>query len=1329
MLVPLQKAAPDPMSTAVPAPAAASGTGHLDSPGPGSPVSSTHVAIWFGQQQVPDSTAYQCAERIDIRGDLDPAVFGSVLARCLSAIPALNARYVPGPTGPRRVPVHREHPLPVIDVRETDDPSAAGDAVVAELMAMPAAGDAPADRVIADAWLSDQRLVRLSDSHHVWLQRIHHLCVDGYSFAVLLRWVAACYSATVRGEPTPEVPFADSPSADSPPAADDADASQDAPARDDPDAHFWREYCASRDRPPSLTSRPPSAGAQRAHRVTGRLAPRTLTDGRGWAETSMAAAGIYVASLSAERDVVLGMPWANRRMGRRPCIEPTVNILPLHVRPIPTTTVGDLIAGIGAEVRVVRPHVSYGADRLRRDLGAVGTDTPLYGPVVNVKFFTPELAFGTAVGTVSNIAMGPVDDVTLTVSPQPDGGVVLEVETNPQCYDAATTARHAQRIVALLDTLSTAPSTTPIGALRIADGADVDAQILRHNDTRHPLPDVTLTELLTLSTLDNRDRTALRWANGSLGYTELFAAANDLRETLHDVGAGPGTVVALRMTRSPEMVIAIVATILAGAAYLPIDPAQPEARIEAILDDAAPVAELSLAGDGEKDWGWEGLAVSVIPGPGAREPRIRDIAPHPRDAAYVIFTSGSTGRPKGVVIEHRAIVNRLRWMDDTFQLGPDDRVLQKTPYSFDVSVWEFFWPLLTGAELVLAAPGSERDSHRIAAELVDNAITVCHFVPSAFAAFLGEPGARNAPSLRLVICSGEALPVETLAVADDVLGAGKVHNLYGPTEAAVDITWWRPDGAEYPVSVPIGLPVYNSAVYVLDDALRPLPLGSVGELHLAGIQLARGYLGQPGLTATRFVADPFRPGARMYASGDLARRRPDGEIEYVGRVDDQVKVRGRRIELGEINAALASVPGVAQAVTVTRGHASDTLLLAYVVAAPGQTVSPVAARAALAHTLPGYLLPDAIEIIDELPITVNGKLDRRRLPEPTLGNREITAPTSPLEMSMATVFAEVLGRPEISVSDSFFDLGGNSLSATRLAARAGETLGREVTVSDVFAAPSVIALARRLAGDASVDPFGRLLTLRSDGDREPLFCIHPAGGLGWCYAGLLGPLDRTIPVHLLQADGFHGETLPTSLRAVAEDYLSAIDSVTPRGPIRLLGWSVGGVIAHEIAVLAQARGRVVAGLCLLDAHPGELWRDQPPPDPATIRRAFGIMAGVDGTPLDSDEAVLAALRTAHSPFGGLTTTQVRAITEIVAHFATLMREHTTSVFDGDAVLFRATEGAEDFLDPSAWSNHLTGSLRRIDVPTTHPGMVHPETLELIAAELDRMPTRDDGDRE
>ncbi|BCN49118.1 hypothetical protein RE9416_24190 [Prescottella equi] len=437
----------------------------------------------------------------------------------------------------------------------------------------------------------------------------------------------------------------------------------------------------------------------------------------------------------------------------------------------------------------------------------------------------------------------------------------------------------------------------------------------------------------------------------------------------------------------------------------------------------------------------------------------------------MIYTSGSTGRPKGVAVSHRAIVNRLAWMQDPYHLTGTDVVVQKTPATFDVSVWEFFWPLQNGASLAIALPEGHRDPAYLSQLIHDRGVTVAHFVPSMLAAFIVGADPVQCRSLRTVFCSGEALPPSTAeAFAEFVGPAGaELHNLYGPTEAAVDVTYRQYTAADT-VSVPIGTPVWNTQVYVLDARLHPAPVGVPGELYLAGVQLARGYVGRPDLTAERFVANPFgAPGTRLYRTGDLVRWRKTGHLDYsldyLGRTDFQVKLRGLRIELGEVEATLLSRPGVAQAVVVVRrDELVGEALVGYVIADPGVELEPAALREFLAESLPPYMVPSQILVLDEFPLGSTGKLDRRALPAPEFGSveAEFVAPRGPVEEILALIFGELVGTTRIGVYDSFFDLGGNSLTATRLVARVNDALDAHIGVRDVFDAPTVAALALRI---------------------------------------------------------------------------------------------------------------------------------------------------------------------------------------------------------------------------------------------------------------------------
>ncbi|MGW4773422.1 amino acid adenylation domain-containing protein, partial [Nocardia sp. NPDC004278] len=553
----------------------------------------------------------------------------------------------------------------------------------------------------------------------------------------------------------------------------------------------------------------------------------------------------------------------------------------------------------------------------------------------------------------------------------------------------------------------------------------------------------------------------------TLTYAEFDGRVNALARHLIDLGVGPDALVGLAVRRSFDLLVGMYAILKAGGAYVPIDPEHPAERIGYVLEVAAPVLVLTTTQD-QPEFGPDirVLRIDEFDG-GAISDEALDRAPLSADnTAYVIFTSGSTGRPKGVAVSHRSILANLRWRQRLYRLRGADVVLQKTPFTFDVSVWEFFWPLQVGARLVIAAPNGHRDPAYLARTIAGRGITVAHFVPSMLAVFVAEPQIETAArSLRLVFASGEALPAATASAFRDISGA-TLHNLYGPTEAAVDVTAHEVTAADH-TTVPIGAPADDTELLVLDDNLRPVASGVVGELYLAGVQLARGYVARPGLTADRFVANPQgAPGDRMYRTGDLVRWATDGkggpdELEYLGRIDFQVKLRGLRIELGEVEAALLRNEQVAQAAVLLHRHAGGDHLVAYVVAHRGIAPDPATVLASTRRDLPDYMVPSLVMVLDEMPINANGKLDRRALPEPVFGSgaAEYRAPATADEVAVAQIFGELLGAQRVGADDDFFALGGNSLIATRAIARIGTALGITIDVRDFFDRPTVAALA------------------------------------------------------------------------------------------------------------------------------------------------------------------------------------------------------------------------------------------------------------------------------
>ncbi|GAA4823433.1 amino acid adenylation domain-containing protein [Streptomyces ziwulingensis] len=1287
-----------PAAPAVPAPSAAPAV---------LPLTAAQSGMWYAQALDPLSPAQNTAECLEIDGPLDPEVFAAALRRVTGEAEALRVRVADTPDGPRQyLPESVEPPLTVDLASSPAEAEAWMRADLAE----------PFD--LAAGPLFRQALLRVGEDRWLWYQCVHHLVMDGYGYSLLVRRTAEVYSALARGEEPAPRAFGTLAGL----VADDA-AYRASPAFEADRVH-WSEAFGDRPEAPRLAGR--GALPSRTFRRRGaHLSPETgeaLKELASrlratWPDVLIAAQALYTARATARADVVLGLPMMGR-MGSVALRVPgmVMNVLPLRLAVSPEATFAELVRQVVLGIREVRRHQRYRYEDIRRDLGLLGESRALVGPLVNVMPFDYGAEFAGVPARARNLSAGPVEDLTVNIYDRADGrGLRIDHDGNPALYEDADLAAHQERFLHLVDRLADTDPHLPLAVHGIATPAERALVVEEFNRTERALPPTTLIGPIEARAARTPDATALVFGDTALTYAELNARAGRLARHLQSLGAGPGAVVGVSVPRSVELVVTLLAVLKAGAAYLPLDPDYPAGRLAYMLTDAAPVCAVTDRAD--RLPGDTGTALVVLDG--------LDLSGHswtdparaltPAHPAYVIYTSGSTGRPKGVVVPHRAIDNRLRWMQAEYRLTPADRVLQKTPSSFDVSVWEFFWPLREGAALVVAEPGGHKDPVYLARLIREQAVTTCHFVPSMLQVFLGAPEAAGcAQVLRRVFCSGEALPRETAsAFARTVPGVG-LHNLYGPTEAAVDVTYHACDAAGSG-PVPIGRPVWNTRLHVLDAALQPCPPGVPGELYLAGAQLADGYLGRPELNATRFVADPFGPaGTRMYRTGDLARWTAKGEVEYLGRTDHQVKLRGQRIELGEIEAALAARPGVDGACALVL----EDRLVGWVTGA----ADPAEVRAALARELPEHMVPAAVVALAAFPLSPNGKLDRRALPAPVFAGGTGARPfASAREEALTALFAEVLDARQVGPDDAFFDLGGTSLLAVRLMGRIRAEFAVELTIGSLFEAPTPAALAARLdtSAPASDDALGVVLPLRAEGDRTPLFVIHPAGGLAWCYAGLTARLGPRQPVYGLQARGLTGEeALPGTLQEEAEDYAQQIREVQPHGPYRLVGWSVGGVLAHTVAVLLREAGEQVGLVALLDAFPAEQWRERPAPEEGDALTAVLRMAGFDRTGERTRQDVLTTLRAAGSPLAGLSAHTLSRIVDIVPNHARMMRAHEHRAYDGDVLFFTAAAPrAEDWLTWEAWRPYVRGEIVNHDLDCTHPQLMRDRYLDGVAAVL------------
>ncbi|GFZ57588.1 non-ribosomal peptide synthetase [Pseudomonas amygdali pv. eriobotryae] len=748
-----------------------------------------------------------------------------------------------------------------------------------------------------------------------------------------------------------------------------------------------------------------------------------------------------------------------------------------------------------------------------------------------------------------------------------------------------------------------------IGELALLDDHEQQQIVRDWNATAVDFPgEHCLHSLIEAQVQATPDAPALIFAAEQLSYAQLNARANQLAHRLREAGVGPDVLVGICVERSVELVIGLLAIIKAGGAYVPLDPDYPEDRLAYMMQDSGigllltqtllleslpvPAQVQSLCLDQDGDW---------LAGYSTANP---ENLSHPLNLAYVIYTSGSTGKPKGAGNSHRALVNRLHWMQKAYALDGSDTVLQKTPFSFDVSVWEFFWPLLTGARLAVALPGDHRDPERLVQTIREHEVTTLHFVPSMLQAFLTHPQVENCNSLRRVVCSGEALPAELAAQVLKRLPQAGLFNLYGPTEAAIDVTHWTctPDDV---LSVPIGRPIDNLKTHILDDGLLPAAQGVAAELYLGGVGLARGYHNRAALTAERFVPDPFyEQGGRLYRTGDLARYRDEGVIEYAGRIDHQVKIRGLRIELGEIEARLHEHAGVREANVIDIDGPSGKQLVAYLVRTDAAQDSDALRETLKTHLkaqVPDYMVPTYFVFIDVMPLTANGKLDRRALPKPDVARSQQghVAPRTEFEQRLAALWEQVLQVERVGLNDNFFALGGHSLLAVSLAGRIRETFDVSIKLHDFLLMQTLGELADFMRTNEAKVKSAVIVMNANRSDNAPLFCLPPGGGGTYSYYPLAGQLSDSRPVYGLVNKAY---VVPgwfdTSWQEMVDYYVEQIRMTQPHGPYNLLGWSMGGALAIEVAHVLEREGDTVSFLGLVDtqlpASVGMEWVEEAP---------------------------------------------------------------------------------------------------------------------------------------
>ncbi|RDI68785.1 non-ribosomal peptide synthetase [Nocardia pseudobrasiliensis] len=1269
---------------------------------PTHPLSKAQRGWWLAQQLHP-GVPMTVAMYLDLVGPLDIDLLARSARRAARELqsPLLRLCVVDGE--PRQYVDTTTHlPFETIDLTDESDP--VGEALDRMERDHSAPLDPRTDRPTVAV------LFAVASDRHLLYLRSHHIVLDGIGAAAVLRRTAEHYRGDAD-DPHEPLSIAE--------ILEDERAYLNS-TRAQADADYWRTRLAGSVEPVGLAGRyaPPEA---RPHSVTAGLdeaTARLLAEaetrhGATFPELIIAAFACYLARVAGRAEVTLTLPVPARPTAAlRRSAGSMSNVVPLRLSGLDVATVGEVIARLRANVIGAVRHQRHRHEDIRREHSTLRVD---FGPVVNVLGVVEPLRLGSLTGNGHLLALGPVADLQINgYQAGPDERCArIDFQANPARYRYDIVAWHHRLFLDYFAQFLAAEKDCP--------AADLGLHWEVSATPSPPEPARMLPELLPPAS----DATAVRDGDRALTYRELDEISSRWARALLARGAGPGTFVLVVIPRSLESVLAFCAVAKSGACFVPIDPDDPPTRIASIASNCAARwgitidsvrAGLPDAANHAIDW----LALDDLSGGSHAATPITDADRpqplRPSHPAYLIHTSGTTGIPKGVVVAHHGLGSLTDYLVKHYNLGPNSVLLHSHTSIFDAHLLELLAAFAASAQLVVAPP-EVLAGPEFARLIRTFGSTVLQTAPAVLATL----SPAEVPSLEVVAIGGESCPA---TLAREWASRVRLFNGYGPTEATVMVTETGPMVADAPVTIGRALP--GVLAVVMDSRLRPMPAGARGELYLGGPALAEGYLHDPAGTAARFVASPFGHGQRLYRTGDLVTTGPDGSLEYLGRLDGQLELHGRRIEPAEIEAALLARPEVAcAAVTVADTGKPSARLVGYVVADRAR-FDAAAALSTLRATLPAALVPSSLTVLERMPLAGNGKVDRAALPAPRHTARSSRSPETDLERLVTERFSATFDT-EVGLDADFFELGGNSLLGVAVSADLAESTGVPVTVRWLYATPTAGELAARIAAYdgheiEDDDALGVLLALRRKGIHPPLFCVHSAVPLAWCYAGLARYVtDR--PVYGLQAPMLAAGAEDVSIDELVELYLDAILGVQAEGPYHLLGWSLGGQIAHAVAVRLRARGAVVAVLAMLDSVVVPAGVEPPPPP--RMRDLLTHLRGDE--PEDADLApdltsaeAAAELAAAPRSFGtGLTASQLERLHRGYVAGVALSHGYRPGAYDGDLLYFSATRGVTASLGAQLWRPYVTGELIEHPVDATHAQLTNSAVVAVIGPILAR----------